>query len=616
MRKHAMQFSTATKLMDAYSQWDIKVKIRIREFTQSVDACRKAMGSVDKPDLFPDVNISERATWPKSADKYANLFELLVYGYSFDVTMKVNLKNRRTVDDFLAHSEVCGLMETVDTLYKSEVAAETVEMEDGDGVTVQVDEELTLERAMSAMLDLNKSTTELLIQHKCNTMPEEARDKVESKAKVAQRDVKAIVTLVPEPKTQDDVATTVQKSTAGLVEAKGTSHTIVVCDGKLLCECGSQGKWRPPPTRLTQLTKMLGGFVVARGGQTLHAHDVIVAPGGKGRDFEDKLLKSIAPAKVDSLKQFATYTYDSVQARQDRDHGGVLELMETCHLLFEEKCGLAIEKRPRKHDGNQNTRGNVIGPLGAPSLLDTDVTWHVPLKVKKLMYGPANLPLPGGPCPESHDKAPKLKQHDLVPAFYHEGSFIFASELNHTLKGAAIIDLTPGSGHWAMVAIRAHIPYLGFCFTQEHVDLLYARLVSRVLAAKLDANDKELYDPSLANTLTQHAENSVTVDPPQVKVDKVTTVTTPTKVTKVTKVTMGGSAGGNEGGSVGGSASGTGGAGGKAGGSASGTGGSAGGTATGSDDVRAGLLARIAAIKAQNAGVQPAPEDNNQGDVD
>ena len=401
VRKHAMRFSTATKLMDTYSQWDIKVKTRIREFTP-VDKCRNTTGSLDKPDLFPDGNIPERATWPKSANKYANLFELLVYGYSFDVTMKVNLKKRRTVDDFLAHSEICGLVETVDALYKAEIAVATPDVEDGDGVTVQEMEEVTLERAMSAMLDLNKSTTELLIQHNCNAMPEEARDKVETKAKVAQRDVKAIVTLVPEPKTQ--VASIIQKSTAGMVIAKGTSHTICVCDAKLLCECGSQGKWRPPPTRLTQLTKMLGGFIVSRGGTTLLENDVIVAPGGKGNDFEEKSVKSIAPAKVDCSKQFATYTYDSVVARQDRDHGGVLELMEACHVLAEEKCPLAVEKGPRKHDGNQSTPGNVIGPLGAPSLLDKDATWH----------GAANLPLPGGPCPESHDKAPKLKQHDLV----------------------------------------------------------------------------------------------------------------------------------------------------------------------------------------------------------
>ena len=85
-----------------------------------------------------------------------------------------------------------------------------------------------------------------------------------------------------------------------------------------------------------------------------------------------------------------------------------------------------------------------------------------------------------------------------MPAFWHEGPQALATELAHLLQATAIIDLTPGSGHWAMYSVRKQIPYLGCCFTSAHIDMLYSKLRSKILSAAMDANDADLYDPNLS----------------------------------------------------------------------------------------------------------------------
>ena len=71
-----------------------------------------------------------------------------------------------------------------------------------------------------------------------------------------------------------------------------------------------------------------------------------------------------------------------------------------------------------------------------------------------------------------------------------------AAELTHLLQAAAIVDLTPGLGHYAMCAVRAQIPYLGCCYTQTHVDMLYEKLGVDVFAnyAPPKQRGQKLYD--------------------------------------------------------------------------------------------------------------------------
>ena len=149
------------------------------------------------------------------------------------------------------------------------------------------------------------------------------------------------------------------------------------------------------------------------------------------------------------------------------------------------------------------TRGNVIGPVAKVPWNDPAQTWTLTHKQKKDLYSEANLPLPGGKCKEDHDKSPPVKMEDRVPVFYHEASPVVAEELMHALQAKSILDLSPGSGSYSMVAVRNRIPYVGVCLTTAHRDLLLRRLVSRTLESMCDSNDDLLFEPSFAHDLQQ-----------------------------------------------------------------------------------------------------------------
>lgn len=154
-----------------------------------------------------------------------------------------------------------------------------------------------------------------------------------------------------------------------------------------------------------------------------------------------------------------------------------------------------------------DTRGNVIGPIGKPLWSDTIKTWNLTSQQKREMFGPDNLPLPGGPCPVEHEKDAKAKNQELIPAFFHESPEIMAAELAHSLQCKAIIDLSPGSGHWAMYAVRQRVPYTGICMTDLHQDLLLKKLVSKTVNAMMDSNDV-LYDASFAAAVLNITDKS------------------------------------------------------------------------------------------------------------
>ena len=96
-----------------------------------------------------------------------------------------------------------------------------------------------------------------------------------------------------------------------------------------------------------------------------------------------------------------------------------------------------------------------------------------------------------------HERDSKAKGQELIPAFYHECPEMVAAEVAHSLQCKAIVDLSPGSGHWAMYAVRNRVPYCGVAMTDLHKDLLSKKLVSKVLNAMMDSNDS-LYDAAFA----------------------------------------------------------------------------------------------------------------------
>ena len=60
-----------------------------------------------------------------------------------------------------------------------------------------------------------------------------------------------------------------------------------------------------------------------------------------------------------------------------------------------------------------------------------------------------------------------------------------------------------------MHAVRRSLPYLGACFTEVHVDMIYKKLLSRILSSSMDANDDDFYNAQLSTLMaTTRGDNS------------------------------------------------------------------------------------------------------------
>lgn len=327
---------------------------------------------------------------------------------------------------------------------------------------------------------------------------------IKAAARVAERRVSSHVTLTVDYQDPDSPDLASQFKGVAAVGVRGDeearSYSIIVFDSKIVCESGSQAKYRLPPTRPAQVQRLLDAFLSSRDDGDLAEGDVLVAlDGGRENDWETKtMLKQLPSKKYDMFRHIVTYTYDSVEKRMERASKTPLQLHES--IAFIAHTQPEIKVQPRLVTSG-NTRGNVVGPLTKPSWADTTETWTLPLAVKKALFGKENMPLPGGSCPVEHEKEGAPKKDELVPVFFHESPSILAAEVLHYLQGRAVVDLTPGSGHWAFHCIRRRVPYLAVTLSEKHRDLLFKKLVSRTLAGMADSSDELLFDSTFAQAL-------------------------------------------------------------------------------------------------------------------
>ncbi|CAK0892261.1 unnamed protein product, partial [Prorocentrum cordatum] len=467
------------KKMDEFN-WDVNVKESMKDLTKDVESCRLKLGYHDDPDKVPVKDLADRSLWPESADKFLLLFEVLVYGYSLDVIMIKAMQQKKGVDEFLEFPEVSSYLRAVQAAYARETRKTSDAMSDGEG---EVGASAPSAVAATALAE-NQSVVQKILSS-ASTDPSNVTDDVLQEAKnyskSADRDVKSVVKLVSAATSMDELKAAIQKTSACKVVGSNKKHVAIVLDAKRLCA------------------------------KLLHENDVLIGIDGDKNDFEEKVVKALAPLKLDNTKLLTIYTQDSVEKRLDRPGGSnALTLTETVHLMTTTKFQCKVQ--PRKLLTGQTTRANVLGPLAHANLADKTVTWTITWAEKKELLSVDNMPLPGGRCEGSDaasaasEKTEKVKPTDLVPAFYHESPPSLSVELAHLVQAVAIIDLTPGSGHWAMHAVRHRIPYCGVCFTEKHVAMLYEKLISRSLDAKLDANDKDMYDASLASIVTKHTK--------------------------------------------------------------------------------------------------------------
>ena len=307
--------------MDAeFPLWETAVRSEIRRITDSVAAFRASAHLQ-----------SGHAAWPASAEQLLIVFETLVFGYAHDETVASQLKNRRTIEDILELKELKGLVDRPASAYATETGQDAEPALEDDQETAQATAaRLVTEAADSA----NLSIAETLLR----AIPEDERKgedagKLNIGIRIAERRVGSFINLVVDSDDADVLSSalkgTLAATTRGDVESR--RYVAVIVDAKLLCESGSQAKYRLPPTRPHQVKRLIDAFLSTRADGDLDDADVLVGiDGGKGGDWDEKTFRKLLPAKkYGSTKHLVIYTFDSVASRQERASKNPVQLTET-----------------------------------------------------------------------------------------------------------------------------------------------------------------------------------------------------------------------------------------------------------------------------------------------
>lgn len=169
---------------------------------------------------------------------------------------------------------------------------------------------------------------------------------------VAERKVQSLVTLVVDEGTEHEakLAKSIKESPAAAVRGSCelNQYVAIVVDGKVLCESGSQAKWRLPPTRPSQIKRLLGSFISTRDEGELDDADVLVGlDAGKGNEWEEKqLLKHLPGKKYSCTKHIVIFNHASVEKRMERASKAPLDLTESLSFTTTGSAPVSVKAGP------------------------------------------------------------------------------------------------------------------------------------------------------------------------------------------------------------------------------------------------------------------------------
>ena len=202
------------------------------------------------------------------------------------------------------------------------------------------------------------------------------------------------------------------------------------------------------------------------------------------------------------------YNEESLIARRERGRQAAsLDLTEWMYV-FAKRHDWAKRVIGHKHTEG-STLGNVIANLVLPPY---DEVWTATFDQKKLMLGASRMAV-GGPSNidsgsdtdmVEQKKIKERKGSDIEPVYFHGLSVEIAEEIVntvadvHNVKG--ILDLSPGDGSMAQMALRQSLEYVGIVPTEEHKEGLLLWLKKRAWN-DMQTEGNKLYTPALAALL-------------------------------------------------------------------------------------------------------------------
>jgi hypothetical protein len=170
---------------------------------------------------------------------------------------------------------------------------------------------------------------------------------------------------------------------------------------------------------------------------------------------------------------------------------------------------------PKKYTTYMGTTGGeIIGPVVLPP---PERQWCTTWANKKLIFGPHLIEVGGKlevDAPEHKRKKPRMDD-TIEPVFFHSLPERFWTEVLEAFNIAGVIDLCAGEGTCALAAYRRNLPYVGICFTDQHVAHLHLHLEKTIFSCMTSETDP-LYDVRFAQALTvvgKAAESSGATQP-------------------------------------------------------------------------------------------------------
>ncbi len=160
---------------------------------------------------------------------------------------------------------------------------------------------------------------------------------------------------------------------------------------------------------------------------------------------------------------------------------------ETAYLVSQQS--ISVPRRPHCHYKGSNF-SDQIGPVLVESW-DVDSCWKMSRKEKKAVMGRFQIEA-GGPVDPGLCDTSKWKNRETEPTFFHAKPCTLCDELAHSYFARSIVDFTPASGNWALVALRRRLPYCGVTCSETHSQALFEHL-SGVVAAALVKPEDSLY---------------------------------------------------------------------------------------------------------------------------
>ncbi|CAK9067547.1 DNA (cytosine-5-)-methyltransferase [Durusdinium trenchii] len=358
-----------------FDDWPDHVKKAIREVSQGHNALREKV---------KNEQITWRAGWPDSADRFWQLLEDTVYSADYWTAITNLVRNRRAIAEYLDAPEFRNELQQCSELFATEQKAKKQrqgDLVDGDQTAVvaaEDDEEedpTPEEEEVQQMNHLLVEDTPTL-PFKANTpasKTETMKEKLLQFKKLAVRKVHTTCKLLVEPKTENELVDL--WSDSFLKDFKGNRSQLT--------------------------TVKLGSVAVNKSERQLHV----------------------------------IYDEEAIMARRDRKGAQNVKQIETVHMLMHPD-GLRIPKKSRTHFKGTN-RGDVVAMVRLPDY-EAETTWKIPVMDKRSLYSHHRVAV-GGSCPDGR-KPPST----MEPVFFHAGPWELQEEILLDFNIQAVNDLTAG----------------------------------------------------------------------------------------------------------------------------------------------------------------------------